>query len=134
MWLWVRGLGLSVSFLLCGVGFNLLGGPPLLLPGAWWPRVWHARPVCSMLVRRPPGFFGGLFRLVLQVRVSPAVLCPSVPRGVASCSGALHCGALWCGVPWSLVVPWWVSEGQPGLCRGAECRPECGCLVARGCG
>ena len=33
-WLWVRGLGLSVFFLLCGAGFNLLGGRPPLLPGA----------------------------------------------------------------------------------------------------
>ena len=39
VWLWVRGLGLFVSFLLCGAGFNLLGGPPPLFPGAWWPRV-----------------------------------------------------------------------------------------------
>ena len=28
VWLWVRGLGLFVSFLLCGAGFNLQGGPP----------------------------------------------------------------------------------------------------------
>ena len=34
VWLVVRGLGLFVSFLLCGAGFNLLGGPPALLPGA----------------------------------------------------------------------------------------------------
>ena len=33
LWLWVRGLGLSVSFLLRGASFNLLGGPPPLLPG-----------------------------------------------------------------------------------------------------
>ena len=37
VWLWVRGLGLSVSFLLCGAGFNLLGGPQSLLPGARCP-------------------------------------------------------------------------------------------------
>ena len=49
MWLWVRGLGLSVSFLLCGAGFDLLGGPPPLLPGARWRRV------CCVLVRRLPG-------------------------------------------------------------------------------
>ena len=55
MWLWVRGLGLSVSLPLCGAGFNLLGGPPLLLPGARWPRVWPAMPVCGVLVRRLPG-------------------------------------------------------------------------------
>ena len=51
VWLWVRGLGLSVSFLLRGAGFNLLGGPPPLLPGAWWPHVWPAVPVCGVLVR-----------------------------------------------------------------------------------
>ena len=55
VWLWLRGLGLSVSFFLCGAGFNLLGGPPPLLPGARWPRVWPAVPVCGVLVRRFPG-------------------------------------------------------------------------------
>ena len=55
VWLWVRGLGLFVSFPLCGAGFNLLGGPPPLLPGALWPRVWPAVPVCGVLVRRLPG-------------------------------------------------------------------------------
>ena len=54
VWLWVRGLGLFVSFVLCGAGFNLLGGPPPLLPGARWPRVWPAVPVCGVLVRRLP--------------------------------------------------------------------------------
>ena len=134
VWLWGRGLGLFVSFLLCGAGFNLLGGPPPLLPGARWPRVWPAVPVCCVLVRFHSGVCGGLFRLVLHFRVSGAVLHRSVPRRVASCCGTLHCGALWCGVPWSRVVPWWVSGGQPGLCRGAECGPECGWLVAGGCG
>ena len=52
---WVRGLGLFVSFPLCGAGFNLLGGPPPLLPGALWPRVWPAVLVCGVLVRRLPG-------------------------------------------------------------------------------
>ena len=42
LWLWVRGLELFVSFPLCGAGFNLLGGPPPLLPGALWSRVWPA--------------------------------------------------------------------------------------------
>ena len=123
MWLGVRGLGLSVCFLLCSAGFNLLDGPPPFLLGARWPLfvacgagVWRAGAA-------PSGVFGGLFRLVFQVRVSCAVLCRSMPRRVASCFGALHYGALWCGVPWSCVVPWWVSGGQPGLCRGAECRP-----------
>ena len=55
MWLWFRGLGLFVSFLLCGARFNLLGGPPPLLPGARWPRVWPAMQVCGVLVRRLPG-------------------------------------------------------------------------------
>ena len=55
LWLWVRGLGLFVSFPLCGAGFNLLGGPPPLLPGALWPRVWPAVLVCGVLVRRLPG-------------------------------------------------------------------------------
>ena len=55
VWLWVRRLGLSVSFLLRGASFNLLGGPPPLLPGARWPRVWPAVAVCGVLVRRLPG-------------------------------------------------------------------------------
>ena len=55
MWFWVRGLGLFVSFPLCGAGFNLLGGLPPLLPGALWPRVWPAVLVCGLLVRRLPG-------------------------------------------------------------------------------
>ena len=55
VWLWVRGLGLSVSFLLCGASFNLLGGLPPLLRGARWPPVWPALPVCGVLVRRLPG-------------------------------------------------------------------------------
>ena len=55
LWLWVRGLGLFVSFPLCGACFNLVGGPPPLLPGALWPRVWPALLVCGVLVRRLPG-------------------------------------------------------------------------------
>ena len=55
VWLLVRGLGLSVSFHHCGAGFNHLGGPPPLLPGARWPRVWPAVPVCGVLVRCPQG-------------------------------------------------------------------------------
>ena len=55
VWLWVRGLGLFVSFPLCAAGFNLLGAPPPLLPGARWPRVWPAVPVYGVLVRRLPG-------------------------------------------------------------------------------
>ena len=55
VWLWVRGPGLSVSVLLLGAGFNLLGGLPAWLPGARWPRVWLAVPVCGVLVRHLPG-------------------------------------------------------------------------------
>ena len=55
LWFWVRGLGLFVSFPLCGAGFNLLGGPPPLLPGALWPRVWPAVLVCGVLARCLPG-------------------------------------------------------------------------------
>ena len=55
LWFWVRGLRLFVSFPLCGAGFNLLGGPPPLLPGALWPRVWPAVLVCGVLARRLPG-------------------------------------------------------------------------------
>ena len=51
---WVRGLGLFVSFPLCGAGYNLLGGPPPLSPGALWPRVWLGVLVCGVLARRPP--------------------------------------------------------------------------------
>ena len=55
LWFWVRGLGLFVSFPLCAAGFNLLGGPPPLSPGALWPRVWPTVLVCGVLARRLPG-------------------------------------------------------------------------------
>ena len=55
LWFWVRGLGLLVSFPLCGAGCNLLGGPPPLSPGALWPRVWPAVLVCGVVARRLPG-------------------------------------------------------------------------------
>ena len=55
LWLWVRGLGLFVSFPLCGAGCNLLGGPPPLSPGALWPHVWPAVLVCGVPARRLPG-------------------------------------------------------------------------------
>ena len=55
LWFWVTGLGLFVSFPLCGAGCNLLGGPPPLSPGALWPRVWPAVLVCGVLARRLPG-------------------------------------------------------------------------------
>ena len=55
LWFWVRGLGLFVSFPLCGAGCILLGGPPPLSPGALWPRVWPAVLVCGVLAGRLPG-------------------------------------------------------------------------------
>ena len=55
LWFWVRGLGLFVSFPLCGAGCILLGGPPPLSPGALWPRVWPAVLVYGVLARRLPG-------------------------------------------------------------------------------
>ena len=55
LWFSVRGLGLFVSFPLCGAGCNLLGGPPPLSPGALWPRVLLVVLVCGVLARRPPG-------------------------------------------------------------------------------
>ena len=133
VWLWVRGPRLSVSFLLRDAGFILLGGPPPLLPGARWPRGWPAVPVCGVLVRRLSGVCGGLFWLVLQVRVSRAMLCRSVPRRITSCCGvlrfgvrcrgALHCGALRCGVPCCLV-----------LCRGGSVEVSLACVVVRSAG
>ena len=55
LWFSVRGLGLFVSFPLCGAGCNLHGGPPPLSPGALWPRVWPAVLVCGVVARRLPG-------------------------------------------------------------------------------
>ena len=71
------------------------------------------------VVAAPSGVCGGLFWLVLQVRVDRAVLCRSVPRRVALCCGALHCGALRCGVPCCLV-----------LCRGGSVEVSLACAVA----
>ena len=71
----------------------------------------------------PSGVFGGLFRLVLQVRVSRAVFCRSVLRGVASCCGALLCGVLWCSVPCCLA-----------LCRGGSVEVSLACVVVRSAG
>ena len=56
LWFWVRGLGLFVSFPLCGASCNLLGGPPPFSPGALWPRVWPAVLVCGVVARRLPGY------------------------------------------------------------------------------
>ena len=71
----------------------------------------------------PSGVCGGLFRLVLLVRVSRAVLCRCVPRRVASCCGALHCGALRCGVPCYLV-----------LCRCGSVEVSLACVVVQSAG
>ena len=117
-----------MSFRLRRAGFNLLGGPPPLSPGARWhlAGVWR---VGAALF----GVCGGLFWLVLQVRVSHAAVCRSVPRPVASCCGvlcfgvpcrgALHCGALPCGVPCCLV-----------FCRGGSVEVSLACVVLRSAG
>ena len=77
LWFWVRGLGLFVSFPLCAAGC----GPPLLSPGALWPRVWPAVLVC-----------GGL----------------GVPLGLVGRVGRSRDGPwgcpLWGPVPWSRVL------------------------------
>ena len=81
----------------------------------------------------PSGVCGALSWSVLQVRVSRAVLCRSVPRRPASCCGvlrfgvrcrgALRCGALRCGVPCCLV-----------LCRGGSVEVSLACVVVRSAG
>ena len=106
LWFWVRGLGLFVSLPLCGAVVAWRAVAPCVACGAG---VWRGGAAPSRVC-------GGWLRLVPQVRVSCVVLCRSVPRRVTSCCGALLCAALWCGVPWSRVVPRWVSGGQPGLC------------------
>ena len=49
------GWGCSCPFSSALPVFNLLGGLRPLLPGAGWPRVWSAVPVCGVLVPRLPG-------------------------------------------------------------------------------
>ena len=117
-----------MSFRLRGAGFNLLVGPPPLLPCARWPLagVWRAGAA-------PSGVCSGLIWLVLHVTVSRAVVCRSVPRRVASwcgvlcfvvpCRDALHGGALRCGVPCCLV-----------LCRGGPVEVSLACVVVRSAG
>ena len=117
-----------MSFRLRGAGFNLPDGSPPLLPGARWPLAGVRRAGAA-----PSGVCGGLFWLVLQVRVSRAVVCHSVPGRVASCCGvlcigmpwfgALHCGALRCGVGCCLV-----------LCRGGSAEVSLACVVVRSAG
>ena len=112
-----------MSVLLRGAGFNLPGGPSPWLAGARRPRVWLGD-------GEPSGVCGGLFWLVLQVRVSRAVLCRSLPRRIASCCGvlrfgvrcrgALHYGALLCGVPC-----------YPVLCLGGSVVVSLACVAVR---
>ena len=92
----------------------------------------------------PSAVCGGLLWLVLQVRVSRAVLCRSVPRCVASCCGvlrfgvrclgALHCCALRCGMPCCLVLCRGGSAGVSLACAVVRSWLEWGWLVAVGCG
>ena len=122
MWLLVRGLGLSVSLLLCGAGFNLLGGPQPLLLGAQWPRMWPAVPVCGVLVRRLPGcavaFFGQSFRLGSVVLCS-VVLCRVVSRRAVSRCTVARCGAVCRGL---------------ALCRSGSVEVSLACVVVRSAG
>ena len=122
VWLWVRGLELSVFLLLCGAGFNLLGGPPPLLPGARWPRVWPAVPVCGVLVRRLPGCavacFGYSFRLWSVVPCCAALCRVASRRAVARCTVA-RCVAVCRGL---------------ALCRGGSVEVSLACVVVRSAG
>ena len=117
-----RGLGLFVSFPLCGAGFNLLGGPPLLLPGAQWPLVWPAVPVCGVLVRRLPGCavacFGWSFRLGSVVPCCAALCRVASRRAVVRCTVA-RCGAVCRGLV---------------LCRGGSVEVSLACVVVRSVG
>ena len=149
LWLWVRGLGLFVSFPLCGAGFNLLGGPPTLLPGALWPRVWPAVLVCGVLVRRLPecavACSGESFRLGSVVSCC-AALCRAAPRrvvlwrvalwrAVVRCAVVSRCAVVgqwesawpvsWCGVRAGV----WLAGGWGvRLGGGVSLRPCCGGL------
>ena len=108
--------------LLCGAGFNLLGGPPPLLPGARWPRVWPAGPTCGVLVRRIPGCavacFGSSFRLGLVVPCLAALCRVASRRAVARCTVA-RCGAVCLGL---------------ALCRGGSGEVSLACVVVRSAG
>ena len=95
--------------------------------------IWAKKVSFQTLGAAPSGVCGGLFWLVLQVRVSRAVVCRSVPRRIASCfgvlcfgvpcRGALHCGALRCGVLCCLV-----------LCRGGSVEVSLACVVVQSAG
>ena len=122
MWLWVRGLGLFVSFPSCGAGFNLLGGPPPLLPGALWPRMWPAVPVCGLLVRRLPGCavacFGSSFTLGSVVPCCAALCRVASRRAVARCT-VVRCGEVCRGL---------------ALCRAGSVEVSLACVVVRSAG
>ena len=111
-----------MSFPLCGAGFNLLGGPPPLLPGALWPRVWLAVLVSGVLVRRLPGCAVACFRLSFRlgsVVSCCAALCRVAPhRAVARCTVA-RCGAVCRGL---------------ALCRGGSVEVSLACVVVRSAG
>ena len=101
-------------------------------PSGWSASVVAGRAVAPCVARgaglwcagaAPSGVCGRLFWLVLQIRVSRAVLCRSVPRRVVSCCGALHCGALWCSVACCLA-----------LCRGRSVEVSLACVVVRNAG
>ena len=119
VWLWVRGLGLSVSFLLCGASFNLLGGPPPLLPGVRWPRVWPAVLVCGVLVRRLPGCAVGClrysFRLGSALPCCAALCRVASRRAVARCTVA-RCRAVCRAVSRCAVLGQWRSAWPVSWC------------------
>ena len=122
LWFWVRGLGLCVSFPLCGAGCNLLGGPPLLSPGALWPRVWPAVLVCGVVARRLPGCavagFGFSLRLGSVVSCCAALCRVASHRAVVRCTVA-RCGAVCRGLAW---------------CRGGSVEVSLACVVVRSAG
>ena len=117
VWLWVRGLGLFVSFPLCGAGSNLLGGPSPLLLGARWPRVWTPVPVCGVLVRRLPGCAVACFGLSFWLG-SVAPCCAALCRVASRCTVA-RCGAVCRGL---------------ALCRGGSVEVVLTCVVVRSAG
>ena len=122
LWFWVRGLGLFVSFPLCGAGCNLLGGPPPLSPGALWPRVWPAVLVCGVVAWRLPGCavagFGSSLRLGSVVSCCAALCRIASRRAVVRCTVA-RCGAVCRGLAW---------------CRGGSVEVSLACVVVRSAG
>ena len=130
VWLRVRELGLSVSVLLRGAGFKLLGGPPAWLPGVRWPRVWSAVSVCGVLVRHLLGCavacFGYSFRLGSAV-LCCAALCRVASRCAVACCAlgcvvvarctVARCGAVCRAVPCCAVLGRWMSAWPVPWCR-----------------